>query len=234
MPDSLDASTIIFALVAIFVLWKLRSVLGARTGNERQPPANPFSRRTVGTNDNKVIPLPGAAPPPMPNPPTVSADRWKPYAEAGSKAAEGLDAVAAAEPSFALNSFIAGAKTAYEMIVAGFASDDRPALQRLLDKDVFDSFSTAIAARENRGETMTTEVVSIDQVSVENAALRDRSAQITLRFASKLKTVTRDQDEKIIDGNPDKVVDMVDIWTFARDVGSRDPNWRLIATETGH
>lgn len=234
MHDPLDATTIIFALVAIFIVWKLRSVLGTRTGNEKPPPADPFFRRTLGSNDNKVVPLPGAAPRPVPNPPPLPSDRWKAYADSGSKAAAGLDAIAAAYPSFAIDTFITGAKLAYEMIVTAFAAGDRLTLQNLLEKDVFDSFSTAIAARENRGETMTTNVVSIDQVSVEDAAVRDHSLQITLRFASKLTSVTRDQSEAVIDGNPNKIADMVDIWTFARDANSRDPNWKLIATQTGH
>src|SRR5579862_1587516 len=121
MQDPFDPSTIIIALLAIFVLWKLRSVLGTRTGNEKPPPAaDPFSMRgTVGTNDNKVVPLPGAAPRPVDNPPP---DRWQPYAEPASKTAIGLDAVAAADPGFALDAFIAGAERAYEIIVTAFAA----------------------------------------------------------------------------------------------------------------
>jgi predicted lipid-binding transport protein (Tim44 family) len=227
----LDPSTIIFALLAIFVVWKLRSVLGTRTGSEK-PPATPFLRRAVETNDNKVVPLPSDAPPPtlgQPNP-----DRWKPYAEPGSKAAEGLDTVAATSPGFAIEGFVSGAKTAYEMIVTAFAAGDRQALQNLLNKDVFDSFSAAIAGRESRGESMTTRVVSIDQVTVEDAGMRDRSAQVALRFFSKLISATHDKSGAVISGNPDKSVDIADVWTFARDVSSRDPNWKIIATQTGH
>jgi predicted lipid-binding transport protein (Tim44 family) len=233
MPDMLDPSTIVFALLAIFVLWKLRSALGTRTGNEKPPPVNSFFRRTIGTNDNKVVPLPGAAPPPVPNPPP-NPDRWKVYAEPGSKVAAGLDAIASASPDFALDPFVAGAKAAYEMIVSAFASGDRQTLQNLLDKDVLDSFTAAIAARESRSESMTTQVVSIDQVIIEDAGMRNRSAQITLRFMSKLINATHDKSGALIDGNPDKSVDMIDIWTFAHDVDSRDPNWKLIATQTGH
>lgn len=234
MSDPLDPSTIIFALLAIFVLWKLRSVLGTRTGNEKPPPTNPFFRRTIGTNDNKVVPLPGAAPPQVPSASPPNPDRWKAYAEPDSKVAAGLDAIAAASPGFALEAFISGAKAAYEMIVTAFASGDRQTLQNLLDKDVLDSFVAAIGARESRGESMTTHVVSIDQVNIEDAGMRNRSAQITLRFLSKLISATHDKSGALIDGNPDKSVDMIDIWTFARDVDSRDPNWKLIATQTGH
>ncbi len=139
----------------------------------------------------------------------------------------------AASPGFALDPFIAGAKAAYEMIVTAFASGDRQTLQNLLDKDVLDSFTAAIEARESREASMTTQVVSIDQITIEDAGMHGRFAQITLRFASKLISATHDKSGALIDGNPDKSVDMIDIWTFARDVNSRDPNWKLIATQTG-
>jgi len=234
MHDPLDASTIVFALLAIFVLWRLRSVLGTRTGHEKPPPADPFSRRTIGTNDNKVVPLPGAAARVAANQPPPNPDRWQPYAEPSSKVAAGLDAIAAANPGFAIEAFISGAKAAYEMIVTAFASGDRQTLQNLLDKEVFDSFAAAIAAREGRGEAMTTKAVSIDQVNIDDAGMRNNLAQITLRLSSKLVSATHDKSGALIDGNPDKTVDMIDIWTFARDVSSRDPNWKLIATQTGH
>ncbi|MGH6818408.1 MAG: Tim44/TimA family putative adaptor protein [Methylovirgula sp.] len=227
MHDPLDASTIIFALLAIFVLWKLRSVLGTRTGNEK-PPSVPFLRRAV--DDGKVVPLPGMAAHPTsePNP-----DRWRPYAEPDSKVAEGLDAIAAASPGFAVDTFLRGAKTAYEMIVTAFASGDLQTLRNLLDKDVFDSFSAAIAGRESRGENMTTQIVSIDQVAIEDASVRSGSAQITLRLSTKLISATRDKSGAVISGDPEKSADIADVWTFARDVSSRDPNWKLAATQGG-
>ncbi len=235
MHDPLDASTIIFALLAVFVLWKLRSVLGTRNGNEKQPPAKAFFRRTLGNNDNKVVPLPGVAEGPRPTLATVAptSDRWKDYAEAGSKATAGLDAIAAADRSFAIESFISGAKMAYEMIVTAFAAGDRQTLQNLLEHDVYESFGAAIAGRESRSETMETTVVSIDKVGVEEASLRNKTAQITLRFASKLMSVTHGASGTVIDGSPERVLDMVDVWTFTRDIESRDPNWKLVATQTG-
>ncbi len=228
MHDPLDASTIIFALLAIFVLWKLRSVLGTRTGSEK-PPSAPFLRRPV--EDGKVVPLPGVA-----TRPAIEAgtDRWRPYAEPGSKTAEGLDAIAAASPGFTIDPFLRGAKTAYEMIVTAFAAGDLQTLQNLLDKDVFDSFSAAVAGRESRGESMTTRVASIDQVTIEEASMRGKFAQITLRFSAELVSATRDKSGAVISGDPEHSADTADIWTFARDVSSRDPNWKLAATQTGH
>jgi predicted lipid-binding transport protein (Tim44 family) len=241
MHEPLDATTIIFALLAIFVLWKLRSVLGTRTGHEKQPPTDPFSRRTgtpeppLGANDDKVVRLPGAAEEPRVGvAPAPVTDRWKDYAEPGSKLAAGFDAIAAADPNFNLPGFVTGAKIAYEMIVVAYAAGNRETLRNLLADDVYASFVAAVAQRESRDQTMDTTLVSIDKVSFDDAAVRGRSAQLTVRFAAKLVTATHDRAGNVVDGNPDRVVDMIDIWTFARDTDSRDPNWKLVATQTGH
>jgi predicted lipid-binding transport protein (Tim44 family) len=240
MHEPFDAATIVFGLLAIFVLWKLRSVLGARTGHEKQPPTDSFARRGPappphGANDDKVVRLPSAGEDPRTKAVAVpDPDRWKAYAEPGTKVAAGLDAIAEADPGLDLASFVAGAKTAYEMIIIAFAAGNRETLRSLLAGDVYESFVTAITQRENRHETMDTTLVSIDSLAFDDAALRGRSAQLTARFAAKLVTATHDQSGNMVEGNRDKVVDMVDIWTFARDVDSRDPNWKLIATQTGH
>ncbi len=231
-------------ILALFVLWKLRSVLGTRNGAEKPPAQNSLFRSGQAnggqvdgqvTNDNKVVTLPGAAPrpgavpPPLPDP-----ERWKAYAEPGSRVANGLDAIAATDPGFNLDQFITGAKTAYEMIVTAFATGDRELLGRLLDKDVYESFASAVDARASRGESLMTKVVSIDKTGVFDAAVREGTLQITLRFVASLVTATHDKDGKLIDGDPEKPVNMVDLWTFARPAGSRDPNWKLVATQTGH
>ena len=242
MHDSFDPTTIVFAILAIFVVWKLRSVLGSRTGTEKPPNTGRFSfrRRDEGTPpaepESNVVRLPGAAGAPLPTrPPTpVAVDRWKGYAEPASPAAAGLDAIAAADPSFAAEPFLNGAKAAYEMIVTAFAAGQRATLEGLLAKDVYESFAAAIAEREAHGQTVETTFVSIDKTTIESAQVRARTAQITVRFASKLITVTRDSAGAVVEGSSDKVTDMNDIWTFARDSGSRDPNWKLVATEVGH
>ena len=236
MQNSFDFSTIIFALLAAFVVWKLRGILGARTGEEK-PPRNPFisdaSRRTADA-EAKIIPLPGAAPakaaPAGGNP----AERWAPYAEPGSKAWAGLDAIAAADPSFAVKPFLDGAKSAYEMIVTSFADGDRQVLQNLLDKPVYDSFAAALSERERRREKVETTFIAIDNGSIADANLRGRMAEITLRFSAQMITATRDAAGEVIDGSADKVVEINDTWSFARDIASRDPNWKLVSTGVGH
>jgi predicted lipid-binding transport protein (Tim44 family) len=106
-------------------------------------------------------------------------------------------------------------------------------LKNLLGREVYDGFESAISEREKRGETVESRFVSIDNADIAGAELRGRTAQITVRFQSKLVSVTRDKNGNVIDGNAERVTDITDIWTFARDVSSRDPNWKLLATEAG-
>jgi predicted lipid-binding transport protein (Tim44 family) len=237
MPDVFDIYTIIFLALAVFIFLRLRSVLGQRTGRER-PPYDPYSPQdAVRRPIDKVVPMPqrpaDVAPRPAEAAPESSADRWKDIAEAGSPAAAGLDAIAAAEPGFDGKHFIAGARAAYEMIVTAFAGGDRRQLRNLLSREVFDGFDSAITDRERRGETAESRFVSIDGSTVTAAELRNRTAQITVRFISKLISVTRDGAGAVVDGNAEKVTDVTDVWTFARDVSSRDPNWKVVATEAG-
>jgi predicted lipid-binding transport protein (Tim44 family) len=240
MHEPLDITTIIFALLAVFVVWKLRSVLGTRTGHEKQrdrsftPRPEEAARQPLPGGN--VIRLPGAAvtdagAPVQPKP---DVDQWKDLVEPDSRAIAGLEAIASAEPSFDASAFLAGAKSAYEMIVTAFAKGDRATLRRLLADDVYESFTHAITDREGRGDRVEMTFVSLEKVTIDDAQVKGSLAQITVRFLSKLITATYDKSGAVIDGSPERVVDMTDIWTFAREIGSRDPNWRLVATETAH
>lgn len=232
----MDATTLVFALLAVFVIWKLRSVLGTRTGHE-QPPVDVYRRKTEDApegNDSTVVRFPTNTPG-VPEQGDLEDRRasWAriPGLEAG--AIPGLEAIASADMQFEPKTFIEGAKAAYEMIVMSFAAGNRTVLGDLLSKDVLDSFSSAITDRESRGETVDSTFVSIDRAAVQEAQLRAGTAQITLRFQSKLISATRNKAGEVVDGNPDKVVDIVDIWTFSRDTKSQDPSWFLVATEAG-
>jgi predicted lipid-binding transport protein (Tim44 family) len=119
------------------------------------------------------------------------------------------------------------------MIVTAYAQGDRRGLKNLLAKEVYDGFETAINERETKGEKAETRFVSIDKSDITGADVKGKTAQVMVRFVSQLVSVTRDRDGNVIDGNPDKVTDVTDVWTFARDLGSRDPNWKLVATEAG-
>jgi predicted lipid-binding transport protein (Tim44 family) len=182
-----------------------------------------------------VLRFPGRAPETAPPSPAGEDRRaaWLRVPGVEERVLPGLEAIAAADPQFEPRAFLDGAKAAYEMIVMSFAAGNRPALRDLLSPEVFESFSAAISDRERRGESVDTTFVSIDRATIEDAQLRGITAQNTVRFQSKLITATRDRAGTVIDGHPDKVVDMVDVWTFARDTNAQDPNWRLVATEAG-
>lgn len=230
--------TIIFLALAVFIFLRLRSVLGRRTGRER-PPYDPYSARDAvrSTATDKVVALPARTaaetPPRPPEIPPAPGERWKDIAESGSPAAAGLDAIVAADSAFDAKHFITGARAAYEMVVTAFAAGDRRQLRGLLSREVYDGFDAHIGERESRGETLETKFISIDSSAITAAELRNRTAQITVRFVSKLVSATRDRSGAVIDGNAEKVTDVTDVWTFARDISSRDPNWKVVATEAG-
>jgi len=226
MPD-IDLPTVIFALVALFVAYKLRSVLGMRSDSER-PTGGLLAplRRAPG-------PAPAVAPvdaaPTGPPPVAPAADRWKSVGD--PDAWSGLDAIAAADVGFAPEGFLSGARAAYDMIVHAFAAGDSATLHGLMAPEAFANFDNAIRARAAAGHTMSTTVVSIDDATIAAAQLAGTNAQITVRFASKLASVTRDGAGTVVDGSPTEVADHLDLWTFVRDVRSRDPNWQLTATQ---
>jgi predicted lipid-binding transport protein (Tim44 family) len=242
MQDSFDVTTIIFLALAVFVIWRLRSVLGQKTGRER-PPVDPFARREPppparqdagAAEAGNVVRLPGAAAS-RGNGAGVelAPDRWKGFAEPGSAIAQGLDEIAKAEPGFDVRAFLEGAKMAYEMIVTAFAHGDRKSLKNLLSRDVYDGFDRAIGDREKRGEKAETTFVSIDKSEIVGVEVRNEVAHVMVRFVSQLITATRNAQGEVVDGSPEAVVEVTDVWTFARPIGSRDPNWQLVATEAG-
>ncbi|CEJ11503.1 Tim44-like domain protein [bacterium YEK0313] len=239
MNNAFDIYTIIFLALAVFIFFRLRSVLGTKTGQERDPFQPGDKNREAQRGPADVVPLPNRngqqqpAPPPAAEPGQPAEPRWTNVAAAGSPAARGLDAIAGRDPSFDAVGFVGGAKSAYEMIVLAFAGGDRRTLRDLLAKDVFEGFEAAIKDRESRGETVETRFVGIEKADITDAQMRGDQAQVTLKFVSQLVTATRDRAGNVVDGSPDRVTDVTDIWTFARNVTDRDPNWRLIATEAG-
>ena len=227
----MDIYTIIFLALAVFIFIRLRNVLGQRTGEER-PPFDRAARDALPPEGN-VVPMPGgpidqAAPAPAAD--VSPAERWKGITEPGTPLATGLDAIVDQDSSFDPRHFITGAKGAYEMIVLAFANGDRRSLKDLLSSEVFDSFDAVIKDREKNEQKTETRFVSIDKAELVGAEVRDRAAQLTVRFVSQMISVTRDKTGAVVDGNADKVSDITDVWTFARDITSRDPNWKLVGT----
>jgi predicted lipid-binding transport protein (Tim44 family) len=236
MQGSFDLFTLVFVALAVFVAWRLRSVLGTKTGHE-QPPRDIFGRNPPpasgqpGQADGgNVIRLPGA---PAND---LSADKpfaWAGFAEPGTPVAAGLDAIAREERGFDIAGFVAGAKGAYEMIVLAFARGDRKTLKDLLSKEVYDDFDQAIGEREGRGETAETTFVSMDKAQIVSAEARGKTGFVTVKFSPKLISAVRDKSGAVIDGSAEAVVDVSETWTFSRQLGSRDPSWTLVATEAG-
>ena len=226
-----DFITLFFLVAAVLIFLQLRSVLGRRTGNEK-PPFDPYSPRDVAkgpvTDDNKVVTLPKRG----------EAEDENPFAEADALAPvdsslnASLREVMTKDPTFRPKEFLNGARMAYEMIVMGFADGDRNTLKNLLSKEVFEGFEAAISERESRGEVLKSTFVGIEKADITQAGIRDSEVQITLRIVSQLISATYDKDGKLVDGDPDAVAEVDDIWTFSRDMRSRDPNWKLIATES--
>jgi predicted lipid-binding transport protein (Tim44 family) len=153
-------------------------------------------------------------------------------AQPGTPLNEAMKELIKSDASFRPKEFVNGAKMAYEMIVMAFADGDRKTLKGLLSKEVLEGFEAAIKERESRGEVVKSTFVGIDKASITQAVIKQSEAQITVRIVSQLISATFDRDGKLIEGDQENVAEVTDIWTFARDVRSRDPNWKLIATES--
>jgi len=212
---------ILFAMVAGFLILRLRSVLGRRTGQERRR-NNPFLRQPEPSGD-KVVPLgPRVAVPP----PTATAPP-------GDAVAAGLAAIHNADPEFDPAHFVDGARVAFEMIVAAFAAGDKAKLRPLLSDEVYRPFSAAIDERDAAKETLETRILGMKQLDIVEAQLAGRWARVTLKIVSDQINVIRAHDGSIVDGDPDHPIEKTDFWTFARDTRSTDPNWALVATDSG-
>lgn len=226
-----DFGTIFFLIAAVVIFFQLRSVLGRRTGNER-PPFDPYTAgRTREKNTAKpenVVSLPRKR---------NGSDNEESYvaidavAKPGTDVNRGMRAIKDADPSFDPKGFVEGAKMAYEMIVMAYADGDRKALKNLLSREVYDGFVAAIADREARSEKIQSSFVGIDKIEIVAAEMKGSEAHITLRIVSELISATKNKAGEVIDGDLDTVAEVKDVWTFARDTRSKDPNWKLVATE---
>ena len=215
---------IFFAMVAVFIILRLRSVLGRRTGNEPPPAKTVIHSRSANDDENNVVALPDRG-----SDEDVLGDADAPEDEV---VAAGINEITAADRSFNLQNFLAGARTAYDMVLTSFAGGDTDTLRALLDDDVYTSFQRAIVDRESRGETLETTVVAVKSTNVVEARTRARLAEITVKFVSEIVNVTRDSDNQVISGHERAVQDLTDYWTFVRDTSAGDPNWKLVATRS--
>ncbi|MBN9673095.1 Tim44/TimA family putative adaptor protein [Roseibium aggregatum] len=238
MNEIFDPLNLLLLGLAVFILFRLRSVLGKRTGSER-PPFDPYSKpetpQDQQNGQDNVIPLPGQAdqqPEPMEQAAPGGEIVIDKVAPEGSALNSALKQILTVDRSFEPEEFLQGARAAYEMIVMAFADGDKRALKNLLSREVYEGFVAAIDDRDKRGEKIESTFVGIDKSEIVEAALKGSTAQVTVKIHSQLISATRDKAGEVVDGDPAKVSEVVDIWTFARDTISRDPNWKLVATES--
>jgi len=210
---------ILFAMVAAFLVYRLWSVLGRRTGSE-QPPAKspqPILAPRTGSPDN-VVALPDRSRP------------LTPPSRPANPLQAGLAEIGAADPSFRAEPFIDGARHAFDLIVKSFADGDTATLRPLLSDEVYDVFAEAIRHRLATKETVETRVVTMRDPELVEARLEGRTASVTVKFVSSQISATRTADGKIVDGDADRAVEHTDFWTFTRNVRASDPNWILAST----
>lgn len=231
MSSSALVEIVFLAAIAAFIAFRVYSVLGRRTGNE-QTPFDPIRRERIDARrsqptDEKVVQLP-PRPRDVPRAPVV--DPIESKLPAGSPLAKGIADLREVDRNFSADGFLSGAKVAHEMIAKAFAEGDRRALKPLLSDDVYRGFDQAIAAREKAGSKVEFSFVGLKQATLEEVSLRGRLAEITVKFVSELISATRDAAGAVIDGAAGAVREVTDVWTFARDTRSNDPNWKLVAT----
>ena len=243
--SGIDIISVIFLGIAVVIFLYLRSILGSRTGNERNTYdtyRNDGNEQSPSTRDRReqdnVITMPertdhhDAGDETQAMPPVNMDEQIEKYAEADSPLAKGLRAIADADDEFVPTDFMDGAERAYEMIISAFSEGDKRMLKRLLAKDVFIGFTEAIDAREANNQTMTTQFVGFDNISMLEAGIEDKQAEITVKFKSSLIRIIKDQAGTVIEGNEKEIEKVTDIWTFARPLSGRDPNWKLIGTKS--
>lgn len=224
---------ILFAMIAAFLILRLRGVLGRRDGHEGgyqdSLKADPREERP----DDKVVQISHPSSDVYSEPETIDTDPGLAEEELADEALLlGIADLRVADPSFNAEDFLVGARVAFEMILGAYASGDRETLEDLLSPEVYDNFRAAIDDREAMGHEMEETLVGISSADIVEAFMDGTHAHVTTKFSSEQVHVLRDSAGQVIEGNPNQVTDVVDFWTFARDTSLRDPNWHLVATRS--
>jgi predicted lipid-binding transport protein (Tim44 family) len=210
---------LVLAAIAVFLILRLKNVLGTREGFEK-PPVPKGGTETGARRDFEVI--------------EGGPDRdITDHVKDGSDAAKALAAMKLAEPGFSVSEFLQGARGAYEMILMAFENGDVETLRPFLAPDVVETFETVIRQREEQGLTIEASFIGIRELALESAEF-DRAtnmAEIAVRFVGELTSVVRNADGQLIEGDPNEIKRQRDVWTFAREMGANDPNWQLVATD---
>jgi predicted lipid-binding transport protein (Tim44 family) len=249
MDGRIDVTTLLFLVLAVVIFLKLRSVLGRRTGHEQtrfeRYKAQQEARQRTSEVPEKVVTLPrrdreeareeaDMRPGQEQEARAEGEQRVRDFAAGNTEMGKGLVDLVRADPSFDPAPFLQGAKAAYEIIVTAFAEGNRKTLKDLLNTDVYDGFSRAITERESRGEQIDQSFVGIKSADLVEAEVKGGMAQLTVKFVSELISATRDRAGVVIAGDPKRIREVTDIWTIAREVMSRNPNWKLVATQAAN
>lgn len=242
MDPKLDFATLFFLAMAVVVFLKLRSVLGRRTGEdaqryERSKAEQQARAQAAQQRNDNIVTLPrrdkDAAPQPAETRESMAEreDKLTKFANGNASLAQGLISVGKVDATFEPQHFMTGAKAAYEMIVMGFAEGNRTLLKDLLAPDVFEGFVAAIADRESRGERVDQSFVGISAASMLSAEMVGTETHITVKFVSDLISAIMTQSGEVLAGDPKKIKEVIDVWTFAQETTAHDPNWRVVATQ---
>jgi predicted lipid-binding transport protein (Tim44 family) len=224
---------IVFAMIAAYLVFRLRNVLGKRDDSENgfQDLFNPDQSDNDPENDDNVVHFQDR------NRDEYGADADDQTdvimdVDPNDPLIDGLRQVSEADPDFVSTQFAEGANMAFEMILNAYAEGDTATLKSLLNADVFGNFAKAISDREQAGETLEDTLVDIKSSDIVEAYMQGLQAFVTVKFVTEQVNATRDENGDVVDGNPNKIITVTDFWTFARDTKSRDPNWKLVATRS--
>ncbi len=226
---------ILFAAIAVFFVLRLRNVLGKRTGHKRPQKYEPFGNTDEReSEEDKVISLPDRSRADKADEAEEGRDSEVGAGQAEMPLAAALAQIKLADKVFDEEHFVTGARTVFEWIIDAFAKGDAKTLRPLLSNDVYGDFSGAIEERDAAGQTLETTLVEITEATIIEAELQGRTAFVTIKFVSEQVNVVRDGKGEIVEGDPSHVAKITDIWTFARNTRSRDPDWTLVATRSAN
>ena len=230
-----DLTNLIIMGIAVFVFLRLRSVLGKRTGHQGPPVERNRVKQDTQTNasNDNVVTLPNRGK--TKSKADTAPDLYKDIdsvAKKGTKLNKELRELRDADENFSPSKFLDGSKMAYEMIVTAFADGDKKTLKNLLSREVYEGFAGAIKQRNDDGLTVQSSFVGVEEAKINAADTTSKEANITVRFTSQIISATYDKQENLVDGDSEQIVEVIDLWTFNRDMRSRDPNWKLVATES--
>ena len=206
---------LVLAGIALFLILRLRSVLGTREGFEKPP----VPRQAPDRKGFEVI---------EGGPDTDITD----HVEDGTESAKALAALKMAEPGFSVNEFLGGARGAYEMILMAFENGDLSEVEGFISQDIHDAFVDVIGAREDQGLKVEANFVGVRELTLKEASFdrNTKEAEITVKFVGEMTSAVRDADGNIVEGDPNTIKRQRDVWTFARVAGAGNPNWTLVAT----